>query len=90
MNFEWDPEKASSNLAKHSVSFPEAASAFGDRLSLLIADPAHSDDESRWILLGMTKSGRLVVVAHAERGESIRLISARLATRRERQDYERT
>ena len=88
MKFEWDPEKASSNLEKHGVSFAEAATAFGDPLSAVIADPAHSDDESRWILLGMTFSGRLAVVAHADRGENIRLFSARLATRRERRDYE--
>lgn len=88
LSFEWDPEKAGANLAKHGVSFPEAATAFGDPLSIVIADPAHDEDEHRWILLGMTHQGRLVVVAHAERGGSIRLISARLAVRRERSDYE--
>lgn len=89
MNFEWDPEKAASNLDKHEVSFPEAASAFGDPFSLVIADPRHSQDESRWILLGLTSTGKLVVVAHAERGENIRLLSARVATRGKRQDDER-
>ena len=79
MNFEWDPEKEASNLAKHGVSFAEAATAFGDPLSLVIADPAHSEDETRWILLGLTFRGRLVVVSHADRGENIRLISARAA-----------
>jgi len=88
--FEWDPEKATSNLEKHGVSFPEAATAFGDPLSIVIADPAHSDDEHRWVLLGLTTTGRLVVVSHAERDGSIRLISARLATRRETKNYERT
>jgi uncharacterized DUF497 family protein len=88
LTFEWDPEKADANLAKHGVSFAEAATAFGDPLSAVIADPAHDEDEHRWILLGMTFRARLVVVAHAERGENIRLISARLATRRERSDYE--
>jgi hypothetical protein len=89
LTFEWDAEKAASNLVKHGVSFPEAATAFGDPLSMVMADPDHSGREDRWLLLGMTFEGRLVVVAHAERRETIRLISARLATRRERQDYER-
>jgi hypothetical protein len=88
MDFEWDPEKAESNLEKHGVSFPEAATAFSDSLSLTIPDPDHSEDEDRFILTGITFSGRLVVVSHAERGETIRLISARLATRRERRTYE--
>jgi uncharacterized DUF497 family protein len=86
----WDPEKATSNLEKHGVSFPEAATAFGDPLSIVIADPAHSADEHRWILLGLTTTGRLVVVSHAERDGSVRLISARLATRREKKNYEHT
>lgn len=90
MNFEWDPEKEASNLAKHGVSFAEAATAFGDPLSLVIADPSHSQDEARWILLGLTFRGRLVVVSHADRDGNIRLISARLATRRERADYEQS
>lgn len=90
MIFEWNPEKAVSNLEKHGVSFPEAATAFGDPLSIVIADPAHSDDEHRWILLGVTTTGQLVVVSHAERDGSIRLISARLATRREKKNYEHT
>ena len=90
MNFEWDPEKAALNVTRHGVSFPEAATAFGDPLSIVISDPDHFEDELRWLLLGMTFRGRLVVIAHAERGENIRLISARLATRRERNDYERS
>ena len=88
ITFEWDQEKAAANAEKHGVSFPEAATAFGDPLSIVISDPVHSDQENRWVLIGMSSAGRLVVVAHAERGESIRLISARLATRRERTDYE--
>jgi uncharacterized protein len=87
LGFVWDPAKAATNLAKH-VSFDEAATAFGDPLSIVIADPEHSDDENRWLLLGATFRGRLVVVAHAERGENVRLISARLANRRERAQYE--
>lgn len=88
LTFEWDPEKAKANVAKHGVSFPEAATAFGDPLSIVIDDPAYMEGEQRWVLLGMTFDGRLVVVAHAERGENIRLISARLATGLERSDYE--
>lgn len=88
MEFEWDLDKASENERKHGVSFEEAATAFGDPLSLTIRDPDHSDDEFRFILVGESYAGHLVVVVHAERGAKIRLISARLATRRERRFYE--
>lgn len=88
MRFEWDPEKARRNVAKHGVSFEEAATAFGDPLSLTIFDPDHSEDEDRFILLGHTYTGRLVVVVHTDRGENVRIISARLATRRERKAHE--
>jgi uncharacterized DUF497 family protein len=88
LQFEWDPDKAESNLKRHGVSFEEAATAFGDPLSLTVADPDHSDDEERAVLLGLTFRGRLVVVSHTDRGESVRLISARLATPRERRSYE--
>jgi uncharacterized DUF497 family protein len=86
--FEWDSSKASSNLRKHRVSFEEATTAFADPLSLTIADPDHSDQEQRWVLLGRSHRGRLLVVAHAVRRERIRLISARAATRGERLAYE--
>ena len=86
--FEWDPEKARANERKHGVSFDEAATAFGDPLSVTIPDPDHSDDEDRFILLGSTYRGRLLVVVHTERGDNIRIISARLATRTERYAYE--
>jgi uncharacterized DUF497 family protein len=87
--FHWDPDKARANLTKHGVSFEEAATAFGDPLSLTIVDPTHSTpEEARFILLGQSASGRLLVVAHTEADDDIRLISARLATRRERQSYE--
>jgi len=89
MEFEWDPDKAALNLEKHGVSFEEAATAFGDPLSLTISDPDHSDDEERFILLGETYLGRLIVVVHTERQERIRIISARPATGRERRAYER-
>lgn len=88
MEFEWDQAKADSNLEKHGVSFDEAATAFGDPLSLTIPDPDHSEDEERFVLLGETYLGRLVVVPHTERGERIRIISARLATGSERTSYE--
>ena len=87
--FHWDPEKARANLAKHGVSFEEGATVFGDPLSLTIVDATHSTrDEARFLILGESSSGRLLVVAHTETGDDIRLISARLATRRERRDYE--
>lgn len=88
MEFEWDADKAYSNQEKHGVSFDEAATAFGDPLSLTISDPDHSDAEERFILLGQTYSGRLVVVVHSERGDRIRIITARPATRGERYSYE--
>lgn len=88
MNFEWDSEKAAENLERHRISFEEAATAFGDPLSITIGDPDHSEAEDRYVLLGMTFRGRLVVVVHTDRGENVRLISARLASRRERRSYE--
>lgn len=88
LRFEWDPRKAASNVAKHGVTFPEALTAFADPLSLTIPDPLHSRAETRFLLVGRTHRDRLVVVAHTERGDTIRLISARLATRRERATYE--
>ena len=88
LDFEWDDEKASSNLRKHGVSFEEAATAFGDPLSLTIADPEHSDEEERFVLLGTSALNRLMVVVHTEAEDNIRIISARLATPRERRNYE--
>jgi uncharacterized protein len=87
MRFEWDSEKAASNLEKHGLSFEEAATAFGDPLSLTRFDPDHSAEEDRFVLMGTTFSGLLVVVAHTDRDKTIRIISARLATRRERKSY---
>jgi uncharacterized DUF497 family protein len=86
--FEWDAEKAAANLRKHDVSFAEAVTAFGDPLSVLLPDPDHSVGEERYLVLGMSSKGRLVVVAFVERPPRTRIITARLATRRERQDYE--
>jgi hypothetical protein len=88
VKFEWDPAKAIANVTKHGVSFEEASTAFGDPLSLTRADPDHSIRENRFILVGLTHRGRLVVVAHVERGDTVRLFSARLPTRREQKSYE--
>jgi uncharacterized DUF497 family protein len=88
MKFEWDPRKAALNLAKHGVSFEEATTAFRDPLSATAPDPDHSVGESRFITFGLSAKGRLLVVSHTERGETIRLISARLATKQERKIYE--
>ena len=88
LTFEWDEAKASENLDKHGVSFAEAATAFGDPLSLTIGDPDHSDGENRYILLGRTFEGSTLVVIHTERDDNIRIISARRATRHEIRTYE--
>ncbi|MEK7404316.1 MAG: BrnT family toxin [Acidobacteriota bacterium] len=86
--FEWDPKKAESNVRKHGVTFDEASTVFGDSLALLMPDPDHSVGEERYLVLGLSNRQRLVVVAFAERPPGTRLISARLATRRERRRYE--
>ena len=89
LNFEWDDRKAVANRKKHGVSFADGATAFSDTLSITVADPDHSDlGEDRFLLVGMTHLGVLVVVAHVERGDNIRIISARRATRGERMTYE--
>ena len=90
MEFEWDVGKASSNLAKHGISFAEATTVFGDPLELTIPDPLHSDAEPRFVSVGLSEVGRFVVVTYAERGRRIRIISARQATPRERGQYEST
>ena len=90
MEFEWDAAKAKQNLRKHGVAFEESASAFYDVLSITIPDPDHSVGERRYLLIGMSSTGRLVVVSHTDRGRRIRIISARRANRRERTSYERT
>jgi uncharacterized DUF497 family protein len=88
LKFEWDKRKATANLKKHGVSFEEAATAFGDPLSLTIHDPDHSDEEDRFLLVGKTRTRKLVVVAHTERNDTIRIINARPAIRGERKNYE--
>jgi uncharacterized DUF497 family protein len=86
--FEWDPIKATSNLRDHGVSFEEASTVFADPLAMLMADPDHSIDEDRFVLLGESTRRNLLVVAFAERPPRTRLISARQATRHERRQYE--
>jgi uncharacterized protein len=88
MDFEWDDTKAESNERKHGVSFGEAVTVFADPLSLTGYDPGHSDDEDRFITMGTSAAGRLLVLSHTDRGDKVRLISAREASRRERRDYE--
>jgi uncharacterized DUF497 family protein len=88
MQFEWDPRKASSNLRKHGVSFDEAATVFLDDLSLTGDDPDHSVSEERYVTFGVSSAGRLLVVAHTERGNRTRIITARPATPSERKLYE--
>jgi uncharacterized DUF497 family protein len=88
MEFEWDPGKASRNLKDHKITFEEAATVFGDPLSLTLPDPDHSNDESRFITVGNSIDGKLLLVSHTDRDEKIRIISAREATKRERKFYE--
>ena len=88
LDIEWDEEKARRNVRKHRVSFEEAATVFCDPLSLTIDDPMPSWREMRFVIVGRSGLGRLLVVAHTERGDTIRIISARGATRSERITYE--
>ena len=88
MIVEWDNLKAAANLRKHGVSFGEAVTALEDALAVTYRDPDHSLQEFRFLTFGLSSSGRILVVAHTERGEAIRLISARSATRSERRAYE--
>jgi uncharacterized protein len=86
--FEWDEQKAKQNLSKHGVSFEEASTVFGDTLSVTIDDPLHSAGEQRCVTLGHSSKHRLLVVVHTDRSGRIRIISARPATRHERDTYE--
>jgi uncharacterized protein len=87
VRFEWDPAKANANFAKHGVSFDEALTAFSDPLSLTVFDPDSSLEEDRFVLQGVSSLERLLVVVHTDRGDAIRIISARIATRSERRSY---
>ncbi|MEP6698354.1 MAG: BrnT family toxin [Verrucomicrobiota bacterium] len=88
LTFEWDSRKARGNLAKHGVTFEEAATVFADSLSFTISDPEHSTTEQRQITLGRAFNGKMLVVVHTDRGDNIRIISARRASRQERRFYE--
>jgi uncharacterized DUF497 family protein len=88
IDFEWDPNKASRNLRKHGVAFEEAATVFRDDLGVTVPDPDHSTEEERFITIGVSNQNRLLIVAHADRGDCMRIISARELTPRERKQYE--
>lgn len=88
VNFEWDPGKARPNRRKHRVSFQEAATVFGDPLAVTYPDPDHSTSDQRFITVGMSSANRVLIVAHTDRNENIRIISARKTTQRERKHYE--
>ena len=88
LKFSLNAEKAALNRAKHGVTFEEASTVFGDPLSVTVFDPDHSADESRFVIIGQSFEGKLIVVVHSELEESIRIISARSATGRERESYE--
>ncbi len=90
LEFEWNPVKADLNLKNHEVSFDEATTVFRDTFSITITDPDHSDSEDRFIDIGMSHRGQLLVVSYTERKDKIRIISARLPTRSERKSYEET
>jgi uncharacterized DUF497 family protein len=88
MRFEWDENKATGNLLKHGVSFEEATTVFGDPLSHTFDDPDHSSEERRFIIIGASERGKMLVVTHTDDGETVRIISAREPTRGERDFYE--
>ncbi len=88
MKFEWDTKKAEANRSKHGVAFDEAQTVFNDPLYVDFYDPDHSDDEDRYIIIGESELGRLLIVSYVERGELIRIISAREVTLKEREAYE--
>lgn len=90
MEFEWDETKAAINLKKHGVNFQEATTVFENPLAIIFDDEEHSINENREIIIGHSRNNRLLLVSYTERPNAIRIISARLATRREREDYEET
>jgi len=87
VRFQWDPRKAAANLAKHAVSFDEASTVFGDPLAGTVPDPEHSTDEARFVTIGRSARGRLIVVTHADRGDDLRIISARRAMAGEKKKH---
>jgi len=88
VTFAWDPKKAAENLKRHGVDFREAATVFDDSLSTTFPDNDHSSGERRFLIIGMSALSRILVVSHTENGDTIRIITARLTTRRERKFYE--
>ena len=88
MKFQWDPRKATKNVARHGISFREASTVFGDPLASTILDPDHSADEARLLTIGRSTAGQLIVVSHTDREDEVRIISARLGTRGEKKRYE--
>ncbi|MEO7860200.1 MAG: BrnT family toxin [Nitrospirales bacterium] len=88
MRFEWNSSKAQFNFSKHGISFEEATTIFGDPLSITSPDPDHSQEEARWITIGVSTNLKTIVVVHTDRLETVRIISARLATKREKECYE--
>lgn len=88
LQYEWDPTKTKMNLRKHGVAFKDAATVFKDPLSITTFDPDHSEEEDRFITFGFAASGRLLMVAHTDRRDRIRILSARELTRGERETYE--
>jgi len=88
LSFEWDTQKAKSNEQKHGITFDEASTVFEDFLSLTIHDPLHSENEERFTSIGVSHKNRILIVVHTERGDNIRIISARKATKNERSYYE--
>ena len=88
LNFDWHAKKAASNVRKHGMSFPEAATVFGDPLAITFPDPDHSEDEDRELTIGYSDKDRLLIVSHTRRGDNIRLINARRAAKSERDVYE--
>lgn len=89
LHFEWDKNKAEENLKKHKISFDEATTVFNDPLELTIPDPEHSDFEERFISIGMSHQHKILIVVYTERGNKIRIISARTATKHEKKYYEK-
>ena len=90
LTFEWDEEKAKANFNKHKVSFEEAKTVFGDPFLMTFADPEHSEGEQRYVNIGTSAQGHVLVVIHTERGANTRIISCRKATQKERRTYEET
>jgi len=87
LSFEWDEEKANVNVARHGVTFEEAKTIFNDPFAMTVSDPDHSDEEERWLDVGLSAQGRLLVVWYTERGEKIRIIGCRRATKAEEREY---